>query len=955
MSSSSSSSSSVPSPSSVAVVERVQNILEKILATTKSATVKAAFLRKLLSSTRVQPSDIQSVAAYLALAVRWLVGPSEAHFECGRILALHIIDTRPFDAIQALHTEFLRTLAPDTLCDTTKTGYVRAICCLLIALKKSGALPMDSVLLRAGVMLNPCQTLVNPNPPISLPSFKAQLAMLEFWHEFPTLVPTQDVLRTDVLVRWIAAIPTQTTSSSLGYQPTQAERERLLSLAMHLTSAYWGVHGVAGSNNDVSNTLQTIFALLIGAPIAMGSTADKIPPLTVPPSRLLYMLVEKFPLQAERSAPEFVAKVAPQLTDEQLTQLIGSILEWPQTDRISAWAQKIIDGICRAKRYTVLRMTTAKHTSALGAQLLDVRFSQGAINVLELLLLGTHTPIAFHSSVPAWGKLLSATVTDKTVQENDSKSDEKQHRSKLKLKLDSATEQRVVMLLYSLMYRFRGHPELYMPIIEELQSRGHSQPNESVLQAYLANHAWRNDDTESSSDSNRSQMPHHKSATGKVGLVNLGNTCFLNSFLQALFVSDHFRTKLLTSSFSLTQTDSNSSSSSSNNNSNNSSSETQFTIFGEYVPSRCISALQMTFAHLMNSIRPAHNPTAFLQTVPSEFRNGRQHDTTEFGKFLLDCIATKLGVQPQQLGSPWTEWKLDEKVVVDEDFGGLQCSTVQCAACGYRSSRVEPFSQFTLDVLDDRKVDSMDDMLQRYFAGDQLTGDNAYYCSECKCKRDAEKKLSIAVPPKHLFVCFKRYKYQAGSNVRNKIFTHVQYPSVLQVPVFKSPQDVDQNNFSHTRYVLYGAIIHAGSSAQCGHYYSVARHARDALQQAARMDIDPDASDSSDQSRWFVFNDSSVTSSSLSFLQNIQRVFPQDVAYCLFYRRANPEDIAEAKHQDRSMSTSAMPSSIARRVELDNSAFQVEQEKASSSRVAALRRAPGFYESFGDYVDPDSI
>jgi ubiquitin C-terminal hydrolase len=70
--------------------------------------------------------------------------------------------------------------------------------------------------------------------------------------------------------------------------------------------------------------------------------------------------------------------------------------------------------------------------------------------------------------------------------------------------------------------------------------------------------------------------------------------------------------------------------------------------------------------------------------------------------------------------------------------------------------------------------------------------------------------------------------------VKNKIMTEVTYPCVLKLPALKrAASEVDvtggikeelSGRIVYKTYVLYSVIIHSGTSAQRGHYYSISRH-----------------------------------------------------------------------------------------------------------------------------------
>ena len=99
-----------------------------------------------------------------------------------------------------------------------------------------------------------------------------------------------------------------------------------------------------------------------------------------------------------------------------------------------------------------------------------------------------------------------------------------------------------------------------------------------------------------------------RSATGMVGLINLGNTCYMNSILQALYITDMFR-------------------------------ELVFMAPVQASSQKVLDKLQQTFAFLKNTMRAIYSPSEFLKAArPPWFESGRQQDCSEFLKFLLDSL-----------------------------------------------------------------------------------------------------------------------------------------------------------------------------------------------------------------------------------------------------------------------------------------------------------------------------
>lgn len=406
---------------------------------------------------------------------------------------------------------------------------------------------------------------------------------------------------------------------------------------------------------------------------------------------------------------------------------------------------------------------------------------------------------------------------------------------------------------------------------------------------------------------------------------------------------------------------------------------------------------------------------------------------------------------------------------VDPFFGGVMRSCVCCLRCGNESARLEAVMEIPLAMeqqdeeqkrekekaaakareqarahteksAEEEKMKdtttpsitiasappsslSLVRMLDLYLSPELLSGSNAYFCSHCSSKQSATKTLSLTalsatsssssspisfVAPEHLLIALKRNEYNWSTGSRKKIMTPVDYPAVLQLPIFSvsntspvaSSSAPSANSSSSGRetagfalYVLYSVVFHSGSSSQSGHYYTIARHSEAARQlavqqmakqqfalengsnsalHASRFDhhrlesgcrehdrdgLDPpDAADPSSSAQWFSLNDHHVRQTSWSVLSSISSTFPNDVPYLFFYRKFY-ESPASTPSPSSSMSSFQLPPSqclppanpLRQVVSKDNERYLQEQQRQVENHRAIqmqLQQAQQTYAGF---------
>eukprot|EP01084_Bolivina_argentea_P257924 434632_1 len=360
---------------------------------------------------------------------------------------------------------------------------------------------------------------------------------------------------------------------------------------------------------------------------------------------------------------------------------------------------------------------------------------------------------------------------------------------------------------------------------------------------------------------NRFSSSRRLCLTDKSGLTNTNwTTCYMNSIIQTLFISDRFRERIL-SLKSLKY----------NENKNKNKNIFQLNKYEWIKTNLIMNELQNIFYKLKQK-RKIICTKRFVNMLPIPWSLRQQQDGHQFVKYILDLLCETIK---------------HSNINVDKDpfFDGLQCGYTKCCNCGNITKKYDKFNELPLSI--DFDNDNVNGLIDKYFDIEKLTDDNKYKCDKCKKIVDAMRYFKIMEAPQNLIICLKRMEWKCNKYriepVKNSKF--IKCPLTVSLPVENDDEKIEYK-LMNEKYLLYGAVIHSGISTQCGHYYSIGRHTNNAIKSYNESILD--------NNKWYKFDDTNVTMSTYEKLCKSNEYYgSHDVPYLLFYKKVNHNNINE--------------------------------------------------------------
>ena len=333
---------------------------------------------------------------------------------------------------------------------------------------------------------------------------------------------------------------------------------------------------------------------------------------------------------------------------------------------------------------------------------------------------------------------------------------------------------------------------------------------------------------------------------GLSGLTNLGNTCFLNSTMQALSHTYELNNFLNQGNYK------------------------------KRLNKKHDSILLLEWDELRKLLWNENcivSPFKFVKTVQKlahlkgqqMFTGFNQNDLPEFLIFIIDCFHTALSREVNMTIEGTIKGEKDKmavqcyeriKQIYEKDYSevlqifyGIHVSVLERVNNGEKISMVpEPFFIINLPIPSNNKCPTLEDCFDLYVEGELLDGENQYKIDETGEFVDAKKSIKFWNLPNVLVVDIKRFN---AFNRKNQIM--IDFP-IENMDLSKYVVGYDTSTYI---YDLYAVCNHSGSSLG-GHYTAFVKNAN---------------------GNWYHYNDTNV-----SLVSNVEQI-KTPKAYCFFYRK----------------------------------------------------------------------
>ncbi|KAF9985639.1 Ubiquitin carboxyl-terminal hydrolase 35 [Mortierella antarctica] len=490
---------------------------------------------------------------------------------------------------------------------------------------------------------------------------------------------------------------------------------------------------------------------------------------------------------------------------------------------ISVWIVAIMDSLASRGEFALLRKLADENAYKIARQLAFRSRRNDAFLVLKFLLIGYHhSPILFHN--------ISKDLVPLLV-------------SCRKSPDDRAFATDVCNLAQTLVIHFGDSDDVGTRVQKARMFLDLPAVTRAEALQTMQDYSWKRGLQIQGTTAGSKRKPAFVQPLGKVGLVNLGNSCFMNSALRALFCSSDLRQAVLVDIITAD-------------------------------PKKIMTLrLRDTFIGLSTSRLSIFTPLMLYKALPEWLNDGHQQDAAEFTQILFSHMEDEDPASKRALSS----------------FHGAIINQIKCSVCETVSSNKEDFYHLTIPLPRSESAD-IQDVVDIFPSIEDLNDENSnkYFCDECGVLQNAKRFTMLGSLPQNLILSLNRFEFDVKRSQRMKISTPIVLREMIHIKV--------QDSHETQGYQLYAVVIHTGESAHHGHYYTYARD--DDTLAAGTQGLDPASS-----TTWLLYNDTSITVSSFDAMQQKLANSRTDTPYMLFFRRTDTAPIQQKSNADLSKMT----------------------------------------------------
>lgn len=277
------------------------------------------------------------------------------------------------------------------------------------------------------------------------------------------------------------------------------------------------------------------------------------------------------------------------------------------------------------------------------------------------------------------------------------------------------------------------------------------------------------------------------------GLMNLGNTCYMNCILQCLLGTTRLAEVFLNGEYQV-QLDSRLG--------HNGYIANSF--------ARLVRAMYQSALHCPRGQVSYISPKEIVGVcgnISEVFRGYEQQDCHEFLNFLLDGLHEDLNVRGNKPGlkaltereeakreamnvheasvNEWMRYLFNNESLISRHCQGQYLSRLECRVCGTTSTTYNPFSCLSIPIPSSSGTVSLEDCFKQFTQPELLQGDDAWNCPKCKRRQATVKTMRLSRLPDFLIIHLKRFQHGGGGGgllgwggggATNKLGTFVRYP-----------------------------------------------------------------------------------------------------------------------------------------------------------------------------------